>query len=265
MDFTLLCNLGGPRNASVPLRLRLLHVWPAKSPGDIRIYNYCTLWVDETGMLIQGVSPTLMAIGFRRNLSPCVLPAESFPLDAYEFVAFSQLNLRADEILQDEVNGWALIDLLFIRMVWTTPGVWSSKKSRWNLGEFMFLPFADDHLIDYLCPYWAALVWYCLILFRYYRLSEEGKYPSSASDFIRFSCETTFGVDEGVEFTFIEADWRSNLSIKVAIAGDRLVSMHELLLGLSMDLRCTEGSEESKSADLCLRFKVIFALVAGYL
>ncbi|CAL1360551.1 unnamed protein product [Linum trigynum] len=132
MEFTLLCNLGGPRNASVSLRLRLLHVWPAKSPGDIRIYNYCTLWVDETGMLIQGVSPTSMAAGIRRNLSvgkiyviktfalsnppnhyracsfdlalglspsasfqPCVLPAESFPLDAYEFVAFSQLNMRA--------------------------------------------------------------------------------------------------------------------------------------------------------------------------
>ncbi|CAI0400934.1 unnamed protein product [Linum tenue] len=163
-----------------------------------------------------------------------------------------------DGILQDEVNGWALIDLLFLRMVWVTPGVWSSKKSRWNFGR-------DDHLIDYLCPYWAALVWYCLILFKYYRLFEEGKYPSSASDFIRFSCETTFGVDAGVEFTFIEADWRSKLSRKVAIAGDRLVSMHELLLGLSMDLRCTEGSEEPKSADLCLRFKVIFALVAGYL
>ncbi|CAL1389801.1 unnamed protein product [Linum trigynum] len=132
MEFTLLCNLGGPRNASVSLRLRLLHVWPAKSPGDIRIYNYCTLWVDETGMLIQGVSPTSMAAGIRRNLSvgkiyviktfalsnppnqyracsfdlalglspsasfqPCILPTESFPLDAYEFVAFSQLNLRA--------------------------------------------------------------------------------------------------------------------------------------------------------------------------
>ncbi|CAL1359252.1 unnamed protein product [Linum trigynum] len=132
MEFTLLCNLGGPRNASVSLRLRLLHVWPAKSPGDIRIYNYCTLWVDETGMLIQGVSPTSMAAGIRRNLSvgkiyviktfalsnppnqnracsfdlalglspsasfqPCFLPAESFPLDAYEFVAFSQLNMRS--------------------------------------------------------------------------------------------------------------------------------------------------------------------------
>ncbi|CAL1355538.1 unnamed protein product [Linum trigynum] len=69
MEFTLLCNLGGPRNASVSLRLRLLHVWPAKSPGDIRIYNYCTLWVDETGMLIQGVSPTSMATGICRNLS----------------------------------------------------------------------------------------------------------------------------------------------------------------------------------------------------
>ncbi|CAL1370713.1 unnamed protein product [Linum trigynum] len=110
---------------------------PAKSPGDIRIYNYCTLWVDETGMLIQGVSPTSMAAGIRRNLSvgkiyviksfalsnppnqyrscsfdlalglspstsfqPCVLPAESFPnrafdCIAYEFVAFSQLNMRA--------------------------------------------------------------------------------------------------------------------------------------------------------------------------
>ncbi|CAL1360759.1 unnamed protein product [Linum trigynum] len=140
MEFTLLCNLGGPHNASVSLRLRLLHVWPAKSPGDIRIYNYCTIWVDETievecfaqGMLIQGVSPTSMATGIRRNLSvdkiyviktfalsnppnqyracsfdlalglspsasfqPCVLPAESFPLDAYEFVAFSQLSLHA--------------------------------------------------------------------------------------------------------------------------------------------------------------------------
>ncbi|CAL1411665.1 unnamed protein product [Linum trigynum] len=132
MEFTLLCNLGGPRNASVSLRLRLLHVWSAKSPGDTRIYNYYTLWVDETGMLIQGVSPTSMAAGIRRNLSvgkiyviksfalsnppnqyrscsfdlalglspstsfqPCVLPAESFPLDAYEFVAFSQLNMRA--------------------------------------------------------------------------------------------------------------------------------------------------------------------------
>ncbi|CAL1382514.1 unnamed protein product [Linum trigynum] len=132
MEFTLLCNLGDPRNASVSLRLRLLHVWPAKSLGDIRIYNYCTLWVDETGMLIQGVSPTSMAAGIHHNLlvgkiyviktfalsnppnqyracsfdlalglspsasfQPCVLPAESFPLDAYEFVAFSQLNMRA--------------------------------------------------------------------------------------------------------------------------------------------------------------------------
>ncbi|CAL1355658.1 unnamed protein product [Linum trigynum] len=30
------------------------------------------------------------------SFQPCVLPAESFPLDAYEFEAFSQLNLRAD-------------------------------------------------------------------------------------------------------------------------------------------------------------------------
>ncbi|CAL1401553.1 unnamed protein product [Linum trigynum] len=130
MEFTLLCNLGGPRNASVSLRLRLLHVWPTKSPGDIRIYNYYTLWVDETG-----VSPTSMAAGILRNLSvgkiyiinsfalsnppnqyracsfdlalglspsasfqPCVLPTESFPLDAYEFVAFSQLNMHADVV-----------------------------------------------------------------------------------------------------------------------------------------------------------------------
>ncbi|CAL1407449.1 unnamed protein product [Linum trigynum] len=132
MEFTLLCNLGGARNAAVSLRLRLLHVWPAKSPGDIRIYNYCTLWTDETGTLIHGVSPTSMAAGIRRNLSvgkiyviksfglsnppnqyrPCSfdlplglspstsfqarsLPAESFPVDAYEFVPFSQLNTRA--------------------------------------------------------------------------------------------------------------------------------------------------------------------------
>ncbi|CAL1359452.1 unnamed protein product [Linum trigynum] len=105
MEFTLHCNLGGPRNASVSLRLRMLHVWPAKSPGDIRIYNYCTLWVDETGMLIQGVSPTSMATGIRRDLSVGKIyviktfalsnPPNHFPLDAYEFVAFSQLNLRA--------------------------------------------------------------------------------------------------------------------------------------------------------------------------
>ncbi|CAL1360772.1 unnamed protein product [Linum trigynum] len=132
MEFTLLCNLGGPRNANVSLRLRLLHVWPAKSPGDIRIYNYCTLWTDETGTLIHGVSPTSMAVGIRRNLSvgkiyvvksfglsnlpnqyrpcsfdldlglspstsfqACNLPAESFPVDAYEFVSFSQLSSRA--------------------------------------------------------------------------------------------------------------------------------------------------------------------------
>ncbi|CAL1369721.1 unnamed protein product [Linum trigynum] len=69
MKFTLLCNLGAPRNVAVSLRLRLLHVWPAKSPGDIRIYNYCTLWTDETGMLIHGVSTTSMAAGIRRNLS----------------------------------------------------------------------------------------------------------------------------------------------------------------------------------------------------
>ncbi|CAL1402619.1 unnamed protein product [Linum trigynum] len=55
MEFTLLCNLGGPRNAVVSLRLRLLHVWPAKSPGDIRIYNYCTLWTDETADSIEAV------------------------------------------------------------------------------------------------------------------------------------------------------------------------------------------------------------------
>ncbi|CAL1355838.1 unnamed protein product [Linum trigynum] len=132
MKFTLLCNLGDPRNASVSLRLRLLHVWPAKSPGDIRIYNYCTLWTDETGTLIHGVSPTSMAAGIRRNLSvgkiyvvksfglsnppnqyrpcsfdlalglspstsfqACGLPAESFPVDAYEFVSFSQLSMHA--------------------------------------------------------------------------------------------------------------------------------------------------------------------------
>ncbi|CAL1402221.1 unnamed protein product [Linum trigynum] len=132
MEFTLLCNLGGPRNAGISLRLRLLHVWPSKSPGDNMIYNYCTLWTDETGMLIQGVSPTSMAAGIRRNLSvgmiyviksfalsnppyqyrscsfdlalglspstsflPCALPAESFPVDAYEFVVFSQLGIRA--------------------------------------------------------------------------------------------------------------------------------------------------------------------------
>ncbi|CAL1402191.1 unnamed protein product [Linum trigynum] len=132
MEFTLLCNLGGPHNASVSLRLRLLHVWASKSLGDIRIYNYCTLWTDETGTLIHGVSPTSMAAGIRRNLSvgkiyvvksfglsnppnqyrpcsfdlalglspstsfqACSLPAESFPVDAYEFVSFSQLSLRA--------------------------------------------------------------------------------------------------------------------------------------------------------------------------
>ncbi|CAI0420118.1 unnamed protein product [Linum tenue] len=132
MEFTLLCNLDGPRNAGISLRLRLLHVWPSKSPGDNRIYNYCTLWTDKTGMLIQGVSPTSMAAGIRRNLSvgmiyviksfalsnppnqyrscsfdlalglspstsflPCALPAESFPVDAYEFVDFSQLSIRA--------------------------------------------------------------------------------------------------------------------------------------------------------------------------
>ncbi|CAL1386928.1 unnamed protein product [Linum trigynum] len=132
MEFTLLCNLGGPRNASVSLRLWLLHVWPSKSPGDIRIYNYYTLWTDETGKLIHGVSPTSMAAGIRRNLSvgkiyvvksfglsnppnqyrpcsfdlalglspstsfqACSLPAESFPVDAYEFVSFAQLSLRA--------------------------------------------------------------------------------------------------------------------------------------------------------------------------
>ncbi|CAL1413054.1 unnamed protein product [Linum trigynum] len=101
MEFTLLCNLGGPRNANVSLRLRLLHVWPAKSPGDIRIYNYCTLCTDETGTLIHGVSPTSMAAGIRRNLYvgkiyvACNLPAESFPVDAYEFVSFSQLSSRA--------------------------------------------------------------------------------------------------------------------------------------------------------------------------
>ncbi|CAL1382966.1 unnamed protein product [Linum trigynum] len=97
-----------------------------------RIYNYCTLWTDETGMLIQDVSPTSMAVGIRRNLSvgmiyvikffalsnpsnqyrscsidlalglspltsflPCALPAESFPVDAYEFVVFSLLGVRA--------------------------------------------------------------------------------------------------------------------------------------------------------------------------
>ncbi|CAL1382462.1 unnamed protein product [Linum trigynum] len=132
MEFTLLCNLGGPRNASVSLRLQLLHVWPAKSPGDIRIYNYYKLVCFAQGTLIHGVSPTSMASGIRRNLSvgkiyviksfalrnppnqyrscsfdlalglspstsfqPCVLPAESFLVDAYEFVAFSQLNMRA--------------------------------------------------------------------------------------------------------------------------------------------------------------------------
>ncbi|CAI0459225.1 unnamed protein product [Linum tenue] len=135
MEFTLLCNLGGPRNAGISLRLRLLHVWPSKSPGDNRIYNYYTFWTDETGMLIQGVSPTSMAAGIRRNLSvgmiyviksfalsnppnqyrscsfdlalglspsisflPCALPAESFPVDAYEFVVFSQLSIRADVV-----------------------------------------------------------------------------------------------------------------------------------------------------------------------
>ncbi|CAL1396941.1 unnamed protein product [Linum trigynum] len=132
MEFTLLCNLGDPRNAGISLRLRLVHVWSSKSPGDNRIYNYCTLWTNETGMLIQGVSPTSMAAGIRRNLSvgmiyviksfalsnppnqyrscsfdlalglshstsflPCALPAESFPVDAYEFVVFSQLSIRA--------------------------------------------------------------------------------------------------------------------------------------------------------------------------
>ncbi|CAI0426970.1 unnamed protein product, partial [Linum tenue] len=132
MEFTLLCNLGGPRNAGVALRLRLLHVWPSKSPGDIRIYNYCTLWTDETGTLIHGVSPTSMAAGIHRclsvgkiyivksfglsnppnqyrpcsfdlalGLSPstsfqaCGLPAKSFSVDAYEFVSFSQLSMRA--------------------------------------------------------------------------------------------------------------------------------------------------------------------------
>ncbi|CAI0551219.1 unnamed protein product [Linum tenue] len=139
MEFTLLCNLGGPRNAAVSLRLRLLHVWPSKSPGDIRIYNYCTLWTAPLRRyffcfrtLIHGVSPTSMAAGIRRNLyvgkiyvvksfglsnppnqyrpcsfdlalglSPstsfqaCGLPAESFPVDAYEFVSFSQLSMRA--------------------------------------------------------------------------------------------------------------------------------------------------------------------------
>ncbi|CAI0449323.1 unnamed protein product [Linum tenue] len=126
MEFTLLCNIRGPCNASVSIRLRLLHVWPANSPGDIRIYNDCTLWADKTGTLIHGVSPTSMAVGIRRNLSvgkiyvlksfglsnppnqyrlcsfdlalglspstsfqDCVLPAESFPVDAYEFVLFS--------------------------------------------------------------------------------------------------------------------------------------------------------------------------------
>ncbi|CAI0422341.1 unnamed protein product, partial [Linum tenue] len=141
VEFTLHYNLGGPRNAGISSRLRLLHVWPSKSPGDNRIYNYCTLWTDETvtgmawstqGMLIQGVSPTSMAAGIRRNLSvgmiyviksfalsnppnqyrscsfdlalglspstsflPCALPVESFLVDAYEFVVFSQLSIRA--------------------------------------------------------------------------------------------------------------------------------------------------------------------------
>ncbi|CAL1360814.1 unnamed protein product [Linum trigynum] len=82
MEFTLLCNLGGPCNAGISLRLCLLHVWPSKSPGDNRIYNYCTLWTDETGMLIQWL---LRFVVISR-----------FPVDAYEFVVFSQLGIRAD-------------------------------------------------------------------------------------------------------------------------------------------------------------------------
>ncbi|CAL1396576.1 unnamed protein product [Linum trigynum] len=68
MEHTLLCNLAGPRKSGVALRLRLLHMWPAKSPGDVRVFNYCTLWVDETGTLIQGLSPPSMAAAIPHSL-----------------------------------------------------------------------------------------------------------------------------------------------------------------------------------------------------
>ncbi|CAL1401289.1 unnamed protein product [Linum trigynum] len=135
MEFTLLCNLGGPKKESVVLRLRLLHMWAVKAPGDVRVFNFCTLWVDKTGMLIHGLSPAAMASGIRQALRvdkiymlktfclsnppnlyracsfdlalgitpstsfhECHLPAPSFTVEAYEFQPFARLLSRADVI-----------------------------------------------------------------------------------------------------------------------------------------------------------------------
>ncbi|CAL1403776.1 unnamed protein product [Linum trigynum] len=67
MEHTLLCNLSGPRKATSVLRLRLLHVWPAKASGDVRVYNCYTLWADETGMLIHGLSPPSMTSAIKQS------------------------------------------------------------------------------------------------------------------------------------------------------------------------------------------------------
>ncbi|CAL1378786.1 unnamed protein product [Linum trigynum] len=134
MEHTLLCNLAVPRKSGVALRLRLLHMWPAKSPSDVRVFNYCTLWVDETGTLIQGLSPPSMAAAIPHSLharkiyvvksfglgnppnlyracsfdlslgvtpatsfQECALPSQSFPVDSFEFLPFESLSTRAGD------------------------------------------------------------------------------------------------------------------------------------------------------------------------
>ncbi|CAI0445050.1 unnamed protein product [Linum tenue] len=87
------------------LKLRLLHSWHSTNPANPGyVYDYSTLWVDETGMLIHGLSDRTFAGHSESKLT--VGSVYDFISDRFEFCDFESLRERVGTktLLTDDMD-----------------------------------------------------------------------------------------------------------------------------------------------------------------
>ncbi|CAL1403157.1 unnamed protein product [Linum trigynum] len=84
----LLLDLNSSDGMKTVLKLRLVHIWGSYAPNNpLVICDYCTLWVDEQGVLVQGIAPAELVCHFALILKVnCVYLVGNFHVQTHSSV-----------------------------------------------------------------------------------------------------------------------------------------------------------------------------------